>query len=501
MYDENKNGTTGNNGNRGKFSDRLKKIRRDKAAFKTKGNASKEDENILFRGGRNILKIALALPSVVYTNIKGASVSKSVTKNSNVVESTSESKKIKVNKIRNINVSLMKKKKEIYLKDLVNSGIVLDKTTSINTLEQDEIGKLQKEILDLIKKRLVKNVNELEVLQSELYILKELDGDSVSLERCQENIKEIKKLLSKVKTLKEKYDNLKDNVDLEYMLEYGDDFLIDKILELKELCSRDDISFVVDNYKILDEYKFLYLKIDKLHDDTLMLEEERNKKVEELKQRDIDFDKLKEGVYSVTRENDRYNKFVSAQEKFLADLEERISLIDSHEKVTYHFKGFNKLVSSSFKYLGLLLINPLKGLIPGIVTQTLITRDMVHNLKGQLEWEVNRKMVYEAIDYSKEIELAITNLDSTSILINSTLSDLVSLKSTYINKFRNYESDVPGYRDTIKKINKMENAILGTKVKIEMMRERMKEKEKQNSDKLKRVKKLNDSVNNNQKTA
>ena len=41
----------------------------------------------------------------------------------------------------------------------------------------------------------------------------------------------------------------------------------DKILELKELCSRDDIKYIVDNYKILDEYKFLYLKIDKLEED------------------------------------------------------------------------------------------------------------------------------------------------------------------------------------------------------------------------------------------
>ena len=51
-------------------------------------------------------------------------------------------------------------------------------------------------------------------------------------------------MLSKVNSLKEKYNFLKDNVDFEYMLEYGDDFLIDKILELKEICLNDDVKNV-----------------------------------------------------------------------------------------------------------------------------------------------------------------------------------------------------------------------------------------------------------------
>lgn len=509
------NGSNGSNGNRGKFSDRLKKMRRDRLKRRKNISLDNEDESVVKQSGRNILKVILAIPSVVYTNIASSRKNDGNNKNreislgnkekvrtgdKNINDLTQDkevvARKIKVNKIRDIDVSLLKKKKELYLKDLERSGIFIEEETKNVVDSQIRIAQLQKEILDLIKKRLVKSVNELEVLQSELYILKELDGNSAYLDDCKENIKEIKKLLSKVKALKEKYDYLKDNVDFEYMLEYGDDFLIDKILELKDLCSRDDVKYVVDNYKILDEYKYLYLKIDKLHDDTIKLEEQRDKKVEDLKQRDIDFDKLKNDVYDVDRESDRYDNFVRKQELLLRDLEEKVSRIDSYERVTYKLKGFNQLLGNSFKYLGLLLVNPLKGLIPGIATQTLVTKNMIRNLYNNLEWEENRKMVYEAIDYSDSIKAAINNLDDTSLLVNSTLEDIIGLKQKYKSQFSQYENEIPGYKDAIRKINKMENAILGSKIKIELMKQRMKEKEKQNSNKLKMVKKLQDSANN-----
>ena len=91
-------------------------------------------------------------------------------------------------------------------------------------------------------------------------------------------------------------------------------------------------------------------------------------------------------------------------------------------------------------------------------------------------------------------------MDNTLSLVNSTLDDIVRLKTKYENEFSEYQSSFSDYREMIKKINKMENAVLGSKVKIELMQERMKEKERQNNNKLKMVKKLNVS-DNNKKTA
>lgn len=527
------NSDNGNNGNRGRFSDRLKRMRRERLK-KSKNASLNIEESTIKTVGRNTLKIILALPSVVYTNVvkdsektrgdkrldenkkvgratigikdKAESVnsrlqnvdvkSDSIDSKESVKSDVRESnKKSRISEIRDIDVPKLKKKREEILRSVYLTQNPDIKDTTMNIEIELRKVQLQKEIIDLIKKKLVNSINELEILQSELYVLHELDAGDTYLNECQQDIKEIKKMLSKVKALKEKYDHLKDNVDFEYMLEFGDDFLIDKILELKELCSRDDIRQTVDDYKILDEYKFLYLKIDKLQEDTIKFEEEKSRKAEELKQRDIDFDKLKDDIYDVDRENDRYNNFVKKQELFLRELEENISHIDSHESVTYRLKGFNQLLGNSFKYLGLLLANPLKGLVPGIATQTLVTKNLVHNMYKNLEWEENRRMVYEAIDYSASINAAINSLDSTASLVDSTLEDIVRLKNKYMKDFSRYELSFSSYQDAIKKINKIENAVLGSKIKIERMRQRMKEKERQNSNKMKLVKKLNASGN------
>lgn len=499
MNIDNNNENNGTNGNKGKFSERLKKIQRDKRN-KTNNVANNTAENIIVYGGRNILKVILSLPSMVYTATKVNNDSKTVDSidNEYLIDENTDKRKLKVNKIKNMDVSFLRKQKEVFLREMkkytINKGVEQYKVKNNNHYSSDtevRIVKLQKEIIDLIKKNLVKNINELEVLQSELFLLRELNGEDIYLKNCQEDIKEIKKMLSKIKSLKEKYDYLKDNVDFEYMLEYNDDLLIDKILELKELCSSDDIRYVVDNYRLLNEYKFLYLKIDKLQEDTVKYEEYRNLKAEELKQRDINFDKMKNDIYDIDKENVRYDNFVREQELFLKELEGKISKIDSYEKVSYRLKGFNQLLSNSFKYLGLLLINPLKGLMPGIVTQTLVTKNVISNLYNNLEWEENKKIIYEAIDYSTALNAAMSNLDMTTMIIDSTLEDISKLKNKYMKDFSKYEYSFSSYRDAIKKINKMENAVLGSKIKIEKMQQRMKEKERQNENKLKMVKKLN----------
>lgn len=506
--------------NRGKFSDRLKKIRRDRLKLKKRRIPLEEKkENVLKTGVRNVFKIFLALPAVAYSVVKDEGKKEAVNNNStgnynydvgnklnalNNLTNLGDSKKIKVNKIREMNISSLRKKKEIELKKYEKMAINADreqltneKKEVLNNIENDErIVKLQKEIIDLIKKQLVKNINELEILQSELYLLKIVNGDESYLKDCQEKIKEIKKLLSRLNSLKDKYDYLKDNYDFEYMYEHGDEVLVDKILELKELCNKDDVKYVVDNYKLLDEYKFLYLKIDKLQEDTYKYEEYKKQKELELKERDINFEKLKKETYNIDIENQRYDIFVKEQEFFLKQLDNKINNIDMKERITYNLKGFNQLVANSFKFIGLMLLNPFKGFIPSIAVQTAMTKNVIHNLYNNLEFQSKREVIYEAIDYSTSINIAQSSLGDTLSLVNSTLDDIARLKLRYKHEFSRNHGVVSGYKETIKKLNKMENAIIGNKVKIELMQMRLKTQEKENKNKLERVKKLNTSNNN-----
>ena len=198
-------------GIKGKFSERLLKIRKEKLRFRKFGfivDENKENRFIIF--GRNIIKIMLVLPSFIYSHVvtrDSENDDKSLKKNNkskksividnkflksidnvefklndefNIVnelgnkENNEDIRKLKVNKIKNIDLFLLKKNRT----ELVNSSSFND-NYNIDTEIDIRKKKLQKEIVDLIKKRLVKNINEFEILQSELYILNELGLENI----------------------------------------------------------------------------------------------------------------------------------------------------------------------------------------------------------------------------------------------------------------------------------------------------------------------------------
>lgn len=508
-------------GNKGRFSERLKKI----ASSKRKNNT--DDKN----GGlkRTLLIPVMFLEGLVKKKSEPTAVDKldkmkKDSSNNQSELSLEESliqqaemkreRRLKVEAIKNIDIELVKKMHDANIKkyeettfnSVVTPVIVpeekkTDDDEVLNPFNKENFGidstkltekeKIEKEIINLIKKKLVKQINEYEVLQSDFWVLKEILNDDIYYEKCKDNIDEIKKLLSKINALKDKYDYLKDNTSFDYLLEVEDESLADKIISLKNILETDNLEFLVKDYKLLDEYKFLYLKLDKIEEDAVSYNNEKNKKITELKNRDIDFEEFKKKVSNISSLNEGYDKFVSEQNAMMEEMNEKIDKIDSYEKIQYSFNGFGALLGNTFKYLGLLLVSPLKGMVPSIATQTVATKNTIKSLNESLHIDEKKYTIYEATDYSNEIGVAINDLDYTERLIDSTLSDIVSLKNNFEIKFKPYQSNFPEYEETIKKLNKIENSIVNNKIKVDVIRDRMKMNEKVNSEKMEKVLKLN----------
>ena len=520
-------------GNKGRFSDRIKKIRINRLRKKRKDTL--EDSEIMYK---NFLKVVSVIPLIVVDNIfdipddnksiiiDGKRYTKDDTNNAdntNVYIHDDkkyylQKKKLNREKVENIDVSLIKKKQNAYIKSVKTQANYTFKDTTENTntsyvgigsnvkLNESSVDnantnnnhakELEKKIINLIKKDLTKIVNELEIYESELYILSEVNNDEKTLVKCRENLAQVRKILAKIEELKEKYDYLKDNFDFEYLLEANNDQLIDRVIELRNMFSNNEVRATVEDYKLLEVYKYLYLKIDEIHDNTYKIEEEKKKQEEELKERDINFNKLKENVYNVNRVKESYQQFIEQQNQLLKDLSEKISKINSYESVNYQMSGYGKYLLNSFKYLGFLMLSPLRGIVPSIATQTVIARDTISNLRKNIKWEEHRKMVYEADDFSDTINVAINDLNLTDRMVDATLDDLIKLKMEYNDQFKKYQGDFLEYKEVINKINNMQEKMIGNKIKIEIMKNRMKQYKKENENKLKLVKRLNDQENN-----
>ena len=516
-------------GNKGKFSERVKQILYQKRK-KNVNDEEIKDSNLIYN---DFLKVLAAIPIFVYGGLVVNSDSDKVTSKNDVndnlhdLNNSSSSmnnnnrkrnrdliSKIDINEIKNKQTSFYrakgfnfdstdKKKNSLQIdkfdnydnKNVYNKN-KNDLQTDIDIKSEKQVKELEKSIINLIKKDLIRIVNEMEILQSELYILSEVNGDGKVLKNCQRELDQVKSLICKIDKLKNKYDFLKDNHDFEYLLEIDNNDLVDKIIKLRNTFGNNELKAVTEDYKLLDVYKYLYLKLDDLKEKTEEFEEHKKKEILKLKERDIDFEKLKKDVYNVDYTNRSYDSFVENQNALLNEIDKSVSKIDSYEQVDLRLKGFGALFRNSFKFFGLLMLSPLKGVIPSIATETLLTGNLIKNLYKNLELEETRRMVYEAMDYSSMINNAIRDLDSTSRIVDTTLDDIVRLKMKYNEKFKQYKGDFSEYRDIMNKINDMENKILGNKIKIEMMRKRALEQERVNQKKLVLVKELNKKQEN-----
>ena len=502
-------------GNHGKFSERLKKI----LFFRKKKINNNQIENIKIEDSKEIYtkfsKVMAAVPGVVYGAL--SDVNKTYDKANNVLLSKSEEFKNQSNKemvyrgqdelqysslIYKSQKTDKKSKRELI--EAINMGSLIEKQSvpiqnrginDVDLANQGRIQELEKSIINLIKKNLIKIVNEMEILQSELYILSEVNGENKVLIECQRELDQVKNMLCKIDKLKEQYDFLKDNYDFEYLLEIDNNDLVDKIIELRDSFDTEKLKNVSTDYKLLDVYRYLYLKIDDLQEKTVIFEEKKEEELAGLKKRDIDFQKLQQAVYNAEDSNRHYSSFVDSQNAILRDIDDNIHKINSYEVVNYHLKGFNALFRNSCKYFGLLMVSPLKGIVPSIATETLITGNLIKNLYKSLAWEEQRQMVYEAIDYSNLISSAINDLEQTNRIVDMTLEDIAHLKIEYNEKFKKYQGDFREYQEIMQKISDMENKILGNKIKIEIMRKRALDQKRMNDKKLIKVNELNQREN------
>ena len=509
------NDTSGDN--KGKMSERLKKIAREKNS-KIDDNVENTDSD---QNNFGSLKRFFLIPVMFLGGFLGKKPEVSNSKKNNSVENIFELNEDLVDNTQKINKKTLYKvdnrkkvnfnrerilnrhnKDELVDDKLINDKLTNNKKNIINFNSNNKINKsndknnndveqLEKEIINLIKKRLVKLINEYEILSSDFYVLEELLTDDIYYERCLANVKEIKKLLSKINALKDKYDYLKENIDFDDILELDDRVLQERIIELRNKIETDNLNYLVKDYKLLKEYQGLYLKIDKLQSQAYEYEDERKKKIDVLKEKKIDFEKFKLSVYNYKSINEGYCDFVKKQNVVINELSSKIGKIDSYEKIDYIYNGYTKILASSFKYIGLLLLSPLKGIMPGIATQTLITKNVLDNLKKTVSIEERKRVVYEAIDYESEINRVVNDIDYMRNMVDSSLDDVVNLKRKYNEYFKKDELNYREYQDVIKQLNKIENSIIGNKIKIDMMKERMIENKKVNDNALVKVRKLN----------
>mgnify|MGYP000297739458 CR=1 FL=1 len=345
-----------------------------------------------------------------------------------------------------------------------------------------------KEYVDDARDVLIKN--ECEIVESEEYILNKYEDDnSIYLKAIDINNK-INTLLKKLEKINKEYKLLKNNNLIEEPLLLDDSLLIDDIINYRKTLQKEEINKIPKKIKLLEEYKYLYKNLDDLVEKTEKMKEISNKRVQELSARDKKYKDAKNKIVNLEEVENCCNLIIEKNNNYLEELSKKVDKISERKYVESKLKGMNGFLTSSLRYIWLLSLTPLRGILPGIGARTVATRKLLHNMLKNMHYEKQEKIIYSLGNYESEINNKIYDIDSLNYNIDLALEDVQKLKKEFKDYFLSYS--FKEYDKAYKKIELIEKNIIDNKNKVYLIKEKLIKSKELNRNTLTKVKKLND---------
>lgn len=371
-----------------------------------------------------------------------------------------------------------------YLQNKNTNNVNKDKIT--NTVSNTE---LEKKIYLKLEKELIRLKNECEIIESEEYIINKYEKDQEVYNNALRINKKIDKLLIKLKKIEKDYKLFKGKDLIKEPLFLEDTLLIDDIIEYRESLSKIKTSPINNKLKLLGEYQYLYLNLDKLIDKTEQIKEISNKRVEELSLRDQNYKEAKNKIVNISEIENCTSKIINKNKMYLEELSKKVDKITEEKYIEKKLEGMNGFFTSSLRYIFLLTLTPLSGIFPGIAARTIATRKLLHGMLENMHYKTQEKSLFLADNYLDEINNRIYDIKDLEDNIDSAIEEVQKLKKEFQDEFLAY--NLPEYDKTYKKLELIEANILNNKEKTRIIKEKLIKNKTLNKNTLLKVRKLN----------
>ncbi len=371
-----------------------------------------------------------------------------------------------------------------YLKNKNTNNVNKDKIT--NTISNNE---LEKKIYLKLEKELIRLKNECEIIESEEYIINKYEKDQEVYNNALRINKKIDKLLIKLKKIEKDYKLFKDKDLIKEPLFLEDTLLIDDIIGYRESLSKIKTSPINNKLKLLGEYQYLYLNLNKLIDKTEQIKEISDKRVEELSLRDQNYKEAKNKIVNISEIENCTSKIINKNKMYLEELSKKVDKITEEKYIEKKLEGMNGFFTSSLRYIFLLTLTPLSGIFPGIAARTIATRKLLHGMLENMHYKTQEKSLFLADNYLDEINNRIYDIKDLEDNIDSAIEEVQKLKKEFQDEFLAY--NLPEYDKTYKKLELIEANILNNKEKTRIIKEKLIKNKTLNKNTLLKVHKLN----------
>lgn len=374
-------------------------------------------------------------------------------------------------------------------------NFVTDNKEKINTIDDakkhDLLNEMGTDIINKLKDSFLDKLDELEVLHSELYLLSTYQDIQLELKKVEEIKKKINIIIVRINEIIEQYNLYKKNYYIDNVIGIDDSIIIDDIINYRYLLdSFNEEKKFVKEYKALEEFKSLYNSLEDIKKETKVLQKDNEEKIEKYDIRDKKYDDIKLNMVKNLDINKTLEYEIDKQNKYFEELMSKISVINREEYITRHLKGVGNLIGQSLKYIGLMMLSPFSGMLPGIAMQTFATKKMIGNAYKKLHLEEEKHVRYDAINYDSELNHHLVSIGYTEDLLDDTIKDVKRLKEDFM---KIYNSNIPGYEDTLKNLDKIENKLLHNQNKVYIIKNNLKRSKKLNENKMIKVRELNNN--------
>ena len=347
---------------------------------------------------------------------------------------------------------------------------------------------LDNKILFKLKKELMNLQNNTDIIESELYLLNKDTNEQEMLGNAKEIEKEINELLDRIEKINKKYKLMNDNEFDEELINIEDRALIADIINYREKLNSSDFNSVSDKLKLFEEYKYLYKKTEDLKEKTTILKINSDESSRELHKRDKDYAAAKNKIINLDEVNNNCNSIINKHNKYLENI---LNKIDKRKIAKYKLEGVNGLLTSSLRYIGLLSLIPLRGIIPGIAVRTVAARKLVNSMIRNIHFEKYEKKLYTLTNYQSELNNKIYDIDSLAENIELALGEISELKENFRDYFFKYE--LKEYDIAYKKILKIEEDIIKNREKLIIIKDMLIKNKELNKKNIVKVRKLNNN--------
>ena len=321
---------------------------------------------------------------------------------------------------------------------------------------------LSAQIIKKIRHEFESNLNELEVLESELYLLNDKNENELDLERCKEIKKEIEEIISKINHIISQYNIYQHNRFLDDMLDIDDSSLVDDISDFKRLYNGEEINDKLSlDYDLVSEYQMLYSKLDDIKNNVENVVLKNDSKIVDYDKRDRKYEVIKDNIINIEEFQKNCEYYICKQNEYVDDIKSRVGKIDVDYIYHYRLKGFGDLVGGTLKYLGLLSLSPFSSLLPGIAYRTQAANMMVKNLRDALSLEKVTSTIYKVENFQFQLDDKINDINYNYYNVDRTINDIEIMVYNNREKLdlirKKLKSEKKINENTLKKVRMLEN--------------------------------------------